>query len=390
MGIESIMYFALGLCIAGLLALMIMPAVWRRAVRLTKKRIEAATPMTMAEFRADKDQLRAEFAVKIRQLETTADNLRRRLSEQVGETSARRSDVNALQTDREQHSAIVADLEERSDDLRRRVLELEKENVDFAQRLRMRERDYDARLTELEEARKVIRGELVAGIDLDGNALSGDYDEDTRALLDALAIERKRNTVLEEQAQALVSKLDAAGKNGPADTGAVVTELRKALAAKAANGDGGNELMLAEARIASAESRLNALLEETKQLVDSESRSVAQSLAEKFSLEEQTARLRRKVGELEADAVANFDDAGSLRDRLMEIAGDVSRLVYTTDSASSPEVEESLFDRVQKFAADDLQVEEILVPPPPARKAPAKRGKVTDRMAAIRDIQRRG
>ncbi len=64
MGIENIMYFVLGLLVsAGLVALTIMPAVWRRAVRLTKKRIEAATPMTMAEFRADKDQLRAEFAL---------------------------------------------------------------------------------------------------------------------------------------------------------------------------------------------------------------------------------------------------------------------------------------------------------------------------------------
>ena len=63
MVIENIMYFVLGLLMSGLLALIILPAVWRRAVRLTKKRIEAATPMTMAEFRADKDQLRAEFAM---------------------------------------------------------------------------------------------------------------------------------------------------------------------------------------------------------------------------------------------------------------------------------------------------------------------------------------
>jgi len=51
------MYFALGLLVAGLLALAVMPAVWRRAVRLTKKRIEAATPITMAEFRAGSTRL---------------------------------------------------------------------------------------------------------------------------------------------------------------------------------------------------------------------------------------------------------------------------------------------------------------------------------------------
>ena len=42
MGVENIMYFGLGLLVAGLIALAIMPAIWRRAVRLTKKRIEAA------------------------------------------------------------------------------------------------------------------------------------------------------------------------------------------------------------------------------------------------------------------------------------------------------------------------------------------------------------
>ena len=41
MGIENIMYFALGLLVAGLVALAVLPAVWRRAVRLTKKRIDA-------------------------------------------------------------------------------------------------------------------------------------------------------------------------------------------------------------------------------------------------------------------------------------------------------------------------------------------------------------
>jgi hypothetical protein len=65
--IENMMYFALGLLVAGLIALIIMPAVWKRAVRLTKRRIEAATPITLSEFRADKDQLRAEFALKAQQ-----------------------------------------------------------------------------------------------------------------------------------------------------------------------------------------------------------------------------------------------------------------------------------------------------------------------------------
>ncbi|MEO7221360.1 MAG: hypothetical protein ABIY37_02725, partial [Devosia sp.] len=124
MGIENIMYLALGLLIASLVALAIMPAVWRRAVRLTKKRIEAATPITMAEFRADKDQLRAEFALSTRRLEMNVEALRRRLSEQLRDINRKRSEVGAIKEDRETQLTQIRELEEREAELRRRILDL--------------------------------------------------------------------------------------------------------------------------------------------------------------------------------------------------------------------------------------------------------------------------
>ena len=48
------------------------PSSQSRAVRLTMKRLEAATPLSMAEIQADKDQLRAEFAMSTRRLEMTS------------------------------------------------------------------------------------------------------------------------------------------------------------------------------------------------------------------------------------------------------------------------------------------------------------------------------
>jgi len=39
-----------------LVGLMIVPLVHNRAVRLTTRRLEAATPLSMAEIQADKDQ----------------------------------------------------------------------------------------------------------------------------------------------------------------------------------------------------------------------------------------------------------------------------------------------------------------------------------------------
>ena len=46
--VEPIMYLAIGFLLATLLALMFMPLVHHRAVRLTIRRLEAATPLSMA------------------------------------------------------------------------------------------------------------------------------------------------------------------------------------------------------------------------------------------------------------------------------------------------------------------------------------------------------
>ena len=57
--IEPIMFFSIGFLAASLFGLVLIPLVHNRAVRLTMKRLEAATPLSMAEIQADKDQLRA-------------------------------------------------------------------------------------------------------------------------------------------------------------------------------------------------------------------------------------------------------------------------------------------------------------------------------------------
>ena len=129
MGIENIMYFALGLLAAGLVALAVLPAVWRRAVRLTKKRIEAATPITMAEFRADKDQLRAEYALSTRRLEMNVEAQRRRLSDQINDINRKRNEVGSIKSERVAQLQQMRALEEREAELRRRILDLEKDGA---------------------------------------------------------------------------------------------------------------------------------------------------------------------------------------------------------------------------------------------------------------------
>ncbi len=59
MALEVILYFVLGFFVAGLLALMVSPVIWNRAVELIRQKIESSVPLSINEIQADKDQLRA-------------------------------------------------------------------------------------------------------------------------------------------------------------------------------------------------------------------------------------------------------------------------------------------------------------------------------------------
>lgn len=389
--IENMMYFALGLMVAGLLSLIIMPAVWKRAVRLTKRRIEAATPITLSEFRADKDQLRAEFALSTRRLEMNVEALRKRLAEQLGDVNQKRTDLGALKAEREKHLAVVGELEARQIDLRARILELEKEGTDLAQRLRMRDRDVETRQSEIEDLRMNLRGGLPVATSLEGIALSGDYDEDMDRLTTALAIERKRASFLEEQAHSLIERLENSDRRS-SEANAAIAQMRDALARRDAREEADAEaLVTAEARIASAENRLNALLAESSQSVAASHGRAEQLLADKLNLEDEVERLRKKVANVESSIMADWEterlEEAHLREKLNDIAASVSRLVYAVDNDAplNSDPEESLFDRVQRFA-DDGESMGTLTPPSGTGE---RRGSVSDRLAALREIQGR-
>lgn len=388
--IENIMYFALGLLVAGLVALIIMPAVWRRAVRLTKRRIEAATPITMAEFRADKDQLRAEFALSTRRLEMNVEALRKRLAEQLSDANQKRTDLGALRAEREKHLVVVRELEEREVELRARILELEKEGADLGNRLRKRDRELESRALEVETLRTSLRGGLAKATRVDGISLSGDYEGDIDRLTAALAIERKRAAFLEDQAHSLIDRLEKSDRRS-AEASAAIAQMRDALAGREAQREiDAEELVAAEARIANAENRLNALLAETSQVVEKSEGRVEQLLADRLSMEEELERLRAKVSNVEASIMADWEterfEEAHLREKLNDIAASVSRLVYAVDHeapAQAQQPEESLFDRVQRFADDG---EGLDVLPTPAN---TQRGTVSDRLAALKEIQGR-
>src|ERR1700712_1239161 len=94
--IEPIMYLAIGFLVSMLLGLLFSMLVHSRAVRLTTRRLEAATPLSMAEIQADKDQLRAEFAMSARRLEMSVNQLKAKTTTQLAELGKKSDAINRL------------------------------------------------------------------------------------------------------------------------------------------------------------------------------------------------------------------------------------------------------------------------------------------------------
>ena len=94
--VEPIMYLAIGFLLSMLCGLAIVPLVHNRAVRLTTRRLEAATPLSMAEIQADKDQLRAEFAMSARRLEMSVEQLKNKTTSQLAELGKKSDAINRM------------------------------------------------------------------------------------------------------------------------------------------------------------------------------------------------------------------------------------------------------------------------------------------------------
>jgi chromosome segregation ATPase len=125
--IEPIMYFGIGFLVAALVGLVVVPLVHGRAVRLTMRRLEAATPLSMAEIQADKDQLRAEFAMSTRRLEMSVDQLKTKTTSQLAELGKKGDAINRLKMELGEKTATIFALEARDKALRDQLRATEQE-----------------------------------------------------------------------------------------------------------------------------------------------------------------------------------------------------------------------------------------------------------------------
>lgn len=121
--IRLVLYFALGFLTAVFLAVLVAPAFWRRAVMLTRRRIEASVPLTTDEIRAERDGLRAQHAVEVRKLELELKAANERALAHATKHARGRKDIKSAADERE---TVKSELSGRENELREAREELRK------------------------------------------------------------------------------------------------------------------------------------------------------------------------------------------------------------------------------------------------------------------------
>ncbi len=147
--VEPIMYLAIGFLISMLCGLMVLPLVHNRAVRLTTKRLEAATPLSMAEIQADKDQLRAEFAMSARRLEMSVEQLRNKTTSQLAELGKKTDAINRMKAELSEKNATIFSLEAREKAVKEQLQTTENDFTAKTEALRLAETTLAERQSDL-------------------------------------------------------------------------------------------------------------------------------------------------------------------------------------------------------------------------------------------------
>ena len=113
LAIEPTMYFGIGFLAATLIAVATISVVHNRAVRLTTRRIMSSMPKSMAEVVAEKDRMRAMFAVAVRGLETKVEELIKKVAAYAAQLGRQTAVNKQLKEALDEKSKLVAALEVR-------------------------------------------------------------------------------------------------------------------------------------------------------------------------------------------------------------------------------------------------------------------------------------
>ncbi|GAA2842002.1 hypothetical protein EDC40_102375 [Aminobacter aminovorans] len=231
--VQSILFFVLGFLTAGFVVLLIAPSVWRRAVSVTRQRVEAKLPMTLDEIRADKDSLRAEHAMALRKVEVQLKSAQEKLLTQAVELSRSREAQKAHVTDHADKDRTLSELEAARGSMSEDIAKRDEQIKALAAQLVEAESMLEKRAQEIEEIGRlydeaslsssnrqielVSRESQIGKLSDDMSTLRNQHkssdlrlaelEADNKAVREALKAETKRAGELDRKLQQMVSSL---------------------------------------------------------------------------------------------------------------------------------------------------------------------------------------
>jgi chromosome segregation ATPase len=371
--IESVMYFGIGFLVAALLGLLFIPLVHNRAVRLTMKRLEAATPLSIAEIRADKDQLRAEFAMSTRRLEMSVEKMKAKTTTQLAELGKKTDAINQLKKELGEKTATIFALEARDKTLRDQLRATEEEFQiksgglrDAERQLADKETDLSKLLGDLGERSLVAdnqRGEISA-LRAQVEALRASVADYERAVAETEhRLERERS----DAAVAGKELTEARARVG--DLGTRISELERQLFVQQTEAEVLNrrvheletrladqgrllaerdyqldrtrsELEAAVKTEADLRSELAATGNRSNSAVDRFRSEITQLEAQLAVAIEDRNKLQREIGTMKRDAESTWAaervENALLRERINDVAAEVARLTAALEGPGSP------------------------------------------------------
>jgi len=325
-GSESILTFALGFLIASLIALILAAPLWRRAEKITRKRLLSSLPISVDDVAAEKDKLRADFALSTRKLEMNLEKLRKKAQGQM--TTAQQGHNKLIELETE----LKAKTETKSDN--------ETEIASLAEKLAETEADLKRRTAQMEDMKAKL-GDLQSVLNRQAGAIkdAASLAEGHRDEIETLKNETHENSEeITKQASAISSrdvklsecgervaaqKLLVAQKNAELkEKNALIASLQDKIAKMQAIEDDKTKsnlvnnaaldakdtaLATATEEIATLKSQLNAMAEEYRTRVAADNH--------------ENALLRQRIGDLAADVQRMTDELDGGDDRgLLRVA----------------------------------------------------------------------
>ena len=370
--VEPIMYLAIGFLVSMLFGLMIVPLVHNRAVRLTTRRMEAATPLSMAEIQADKDQLRAEFAMSARRLEMSVDQLKNKTTSQLAELGKKTDAINRMKIELGEKNAAIFALEAREKAVKEQLRATEEEFSAKTEALRGAEQALTDKQRELArintelsdrsmmaDSRQVELVAVRAQIDELKNRV-GDAEKEFAATQTRLARERGESEIATRELTEARGRVENLSQR--------VTDLDRQLIVQVKEAEMlGNRVTDLEARLATqgkllaerdyennqlrqqnaaAERAVRELHDEIAGMSGGKLPAIEKLRAEKAAVEEQLgiarderAKLQREINAIQQQAESSWAtermENALLRERINDIAAEVAKLAMTLEGPNS-------------------------------------------------------